>query len=356
MAFVSPASNSAFPQPTTSQRGGFLRPIEGGVTDAGSGLSVGAPLGSNDRDAGALGRSVSGGIPLSGESGVALQVTQTSASVSTEQAPSGLTQAAVARVQNFDSNPAELSEAEEAQVRQLQERDREVRQHEQAHARVGGQYAGAPRYEFVTGPDGRQYAVAGSVSIDVSPIPGDPEATARKAETVRRAALAPAEPSAQDRRVAAEAQALLQEARSEANAQSAAERREAITGDPAENTGAAPSNVAAQAPSFEPQIPAQQGPGTSGGQNFDGEDTGAGPVSSAQTREQGGTDQAFAGSANPAAAAVGQAVASTIGQSVSPSGVSVLNRRILSQVAILNEDRNGFASGGGPGARLNVSV
>ncbi|MEM6544436.1 MAG: putative metalloprotease CJM1_0395 family protein, partial [Pseudomonadota bacterium] len=55
--------------------------------------------------------------------------------------------------------------------------------------------------------------------IDVSPVPGDPQATIEKARIVRRAALAPAEPSAQDRRVAAEATALEQQARAELLAQ-----------------------------------------------------------------------------------------------------------------------------------------
>jgi hypothetical protein len=113
-----------------------------------------------------------------------------------------------------------LTEQERQQVRELAARDREVRAHEQAHANVGGQYAGAPSYSYQRGPDGRQYAVGGEVSIDVSPIPGDPQATIDKARIVRRAALAPAEPSSQDRAVAAEATALEQQARAELLAQS----------------------------------------------------------------------------------------------------------------------------------------
>ena len=90
-------------------------------------------------------------------------------------------------------------------VQQLKARDQEVRQHEQAHAAVGGQYAGAPTYEYTRGPDGKRYAVAGEVSISTSEVAGDPKATIDKARVIRAAALAPAEPSAQDRRVAAEA-------------------------------------------------------------------------------------------------------------------------------------------------------
>lgn len=51
------------------------------------------------------------------------------------------------------------------------------------------------------------YAVGGRVRIDVSAVSGDPAATLRKMQQVRRAALAPAEPSSQDRRVASRASA-----------------------------------------------------------------------------------------------------------------------------------------------------
>lgn len=104
---------------------------------------------------------------------------------------------------------------EQQLIRELAARDREVRQHELTHAAAGGQYAGAPSYEFQRGPDGRLYAVAGEVSIDTSPVPNDPQATLEKAEVILRAALAVAEPSAQDRAVAARATALANEARAE---------------------------------------------------------------------------------------------------------------------------------------------
>ena len=116
--------------------------------------------------------------------------------------------------------PGEPRTAQEEQklqlvISELANRDREVRAHEQAHASVGGAYAGAPTYTFKRGPDGKSYAVGGEVGIDTSPIPGDPEATLRKMELVQRAALAPAEPSAQDLRVAAEAAAQATQARAE---------------------------------------------------------------------------------------------------------------------------------------------
>ena len=105
-----------------------------------------------------------------------------------------------------------LTPEEQQTVRELQARDQEVRAHEQAHATVGGPYASAPRYDTVRGPDGRQYAVGGEVQIDASPE-NDPEDTIRKMEIVIRAALAPAEPSPQDRQVAQQARQQLLQAR-----------------------------------------------------------------------------------------------------------------------------------------------
>lgn len=100
----------------------------------------------------------------------------------------------------------ELNPQEEKQVRELKARDREVRAHEQAHATVGGPYAGSPQYQYTTGPDGKRYAIGGEVPIDASAVPNNPDATIRKMDIVIRAALAPAEPSAQDKQVAQQAQ------------------------------------------------------------------------------------------------------------------------------------------------------
>lgn len=98
-----------------------------------------------------------------------------------------------------------MSPEEKAYLEALKARDREVREHEQAHANAGGIYAGIPEYDYVTGPDGRPYAIGGEVDIDVSPVPEDPEATIEKMIVVKEAALAPREPSTTDRQVAAKA-------------------------------------------------------------------------------------------------------------------------------------------------------
>lgn len=53
------------------------------------------------------------------------------------------------------------------------------------------------------------------MQIDTSKVPNDPEATLRKMQTIRGAALAPATPSAQDRKVAAQATRMENKARME---------------------------------------------------------------------------------------------------------------------------------------------
>lgn len=102
------------------------------------------------------------------------------------------------------------------QIQALKARDSEVRTHEQAHLSAAGIFAkGGASFTFQTGPDAKRYAIGGEVQIDTSPVPGDPQATLRKAETIRRAALAPASPSSQDYSVAASATRMANNARTE---------------------------------------------------------------------------------------------------------------------------------------------
>ena len=105
-------------------------------------------------------------------------------------------------------------EQDQQEIAQLAARDREVRAHEQAHMAVGGQYAGAASYQYQRGPDGVSYAVSGEVPIDVG-REATPQATIAKMQVVKRAALAPAEPSSQDRKVAAQAAQIEAQARQE---------------------------------------------------------------------------------------------------------------------------------------------
>ncbi len=128
-----------------------------------------------------------------------------------------------------DAQQRQQELAAQAAIRELSARDAQVRAHEVAHASVGGQYAGAPSYQYKRGPDGRSYAVGGEVPIDATPVRGDPAATVRKLQTVANAALAPADPSPQDRRVASRAQAGIAEARAELFRQQRAEAAETET-------------------------------------------------------------------------------------------------------------------------------
>ncbi len=106
----------------------------------------------------------------------------------------------------------------------LKMRDREVKAHERAHVAAGGIYVkGAINYQYEIGPDGKKYAVGGEVKIDTSPEK-DPEATIKKMEVVKRAALAPAHPSSQDRAVAAKAQQEIQKAQAEIMKEKSASR------------------------------------------------------------------------------------------------------------------------------------
>jgi hypothetical protein len=108
--------------------------------------------------------------------------------------------------------------AEQKQLKSLKQRDQEVRSHELAHASVGGAFTGSPSYSFEVGPDGKKYATGGEVSVDLSPIEGNPRATIAKMQKVHAAALAPANPSVQDTRVAASAARVIAQAQSDLSA------------------------------------------------------------------------------------------------------------------------------------------
>lgn len=137
---------------------------------------------------------------------------------------------------------------ERVEIESLAARDREVRAHEQAHVAAGGQYAGSPSYQYERGPNGVSYAVSGEVPISTGKE-ATPEATIAKAEIVRRAALAPAEPSPQDRRVAAAATQMEAEARREL----AQQQREEVEEKKAVQEDDKPSESGAQSASQESQ-------------------------------------------------------------------------------------------------------
>lgn len=135
--------------------------------------------------------------------------------------------AARSSAQGTSATGQSLTREEQATVQKLQGIDRQVHNHEQAHLAAAGGYAtGGASYETIRGPDGKEYAIGGEVPIDVSPVRDNPQATIRKAQVVRAAALAPADPSAQDRSVAAAASQIAAEARAEL----AVQQREELQG------------------------------------------------------------------------------------------------------------------------------
>ncbi len=117
------------------------------------------------------------------------------------------------------ANPGELSPEDRQLLARLQQRDREVRAHEMAHVAAGaGLVTRGASYTYQRGPDGQRYAIGGEVQIDTSPG-RTPEETLAKAERIRAAAMAPADPSPQDHAVAAQAGRMAMEARLEIAAQ-----------------------------------------------------------------------------------------------------------------------------------------
>lgn len=82
--------------------------------------------------------------------------------------------------------------------------EEKVKAHEAAHKAAGGNLAGPATFSYTQGPDGRSYITGGEVQINISGGK-TPEETISRMQQVIRAALAPADPSGQDRAVAAQA-------------------------------------------------------------------------------------------------------------------------------------------------------
>jgi hypothetical protein len=99
-------------------------------------------------------------------------------------------------------------------VSKLSARDTAVRAHEAAHQAAAGGLGGAASFSYETGPDGKRYAVGGEVPVSLRPG-RTPQETIANAQTVRSAALAPADPSPQDLAVAAQASQMEAQARQE---------------------------------------------------------------------------------------------------------------------------------------------
>lgn len=135
----------------------------------------------------------------------------------------------------------DLTPEQQQLVAKLKTRDAEVKTHEQAHrSAAAGISASAPSYNYETGPDGQKYAIGGEVNLSF-PMSSDPAENIKNAETMKAAALAPADPSGQDMSVAGSADKIIAEARQQQaqektkNSQSTGEDK-SLNGQQAEQT------------------------------------------------------------------------------------------------------------------------
>ena len=116
-----------------------------------------------------------------------------------------------------------LSSGERQEIMQLQQRDNEVRSHEAAHIAAGGSaISGSANFTYQKGPDGKLYAIGGEVPISISGG-NTPEETIAIARQVQAGAMAPANPSPQDLKVAASAAMMEARARQELSVQNSEE-------------------------------------------------------------------------------------------------------------------------------------
>src|SRR5574344_3094 len=109
----------------------------------------------------------------------------------------------------------ELTDSEKQQSTQLKITDAKVKAHENAHkAAAAGLSTDGPNYEYETGTKEKKYAVGGDVNVSYQHS-SDPQQNLQNAQTLKAAALAPADPSSQDKRVASNADREIAKARQE---------------------------------------------------------------------------------------------------------------------------------------------
>lgn len=100
------------------------------------------------------------------------------------------------------------------QISRLKQIEEKVKSHEAAHKAAGGGLAGSASYSYTQGPDGRSYVTGGEVQINMSDG-RTPDETISRMQQVIQAALAPSDPSGQDRSVAAQAASRMAQAQQE---------------------------------------------------------------------------------------------------------------------------------------------
>lgn len=115
--------------------------------------------------------------------------------------------------EKYKEESKELTPEELATIQGLQQAEKSVRVHEQAHKAVSVDVTSGIMYTHTTSPDNERYITGGEVSITAGTSSKEEEIL-QILENVRDAALAPADPSPQDLRIAASTNAQIQQIQS----------------------------------------------------------------------------------------------------------------------------------------------
>lgn len=110
-------------------------------------------------------------------------------------------------------NPDDPASNKQKTIDELKSRDKEVRTHEAAHTTNPELIKiGSAQFDYTIGPDGKAYATGGKVTLSTGNSK-TPEEALSKAEALKKASMAPGEPSPQDSQALNSAVAMEFEAR-----------------------------------------------------------------------------------------------------------------------------------------------
>ncbi|MCL2025715.1 MAG: hypothetical protein FWG92_02790 [Leptospirales bacterium] len=95
-------------------------------------------------------------------------------------------------------NVADPNSEKQRIIDELKIRDKEVKAHEMSHGTDPNLIKiGSPQFDYTIGPDGKAYATGGKVILSTG-RPSSSEDALAKAESLKRAAMSPGDPSPQD--------------------------------------------------------------------------------------------------------------------------------------------------------------
>ena len=106
-------------------------------------------------------------------------------------------------IETSQSQPNQDEQDFQRVLQKFKKQDAEIKSHEQIHASIG-QTTTPISYNYQQGPDGKMYAVGGSVRLDTS-MPSDPKAAAFKLDMLQRAASGPSDVSGADVAISSQA-------------------------------------------------------------------------------------------------------------------------------------------------------